>query len=203
MARNQRKNNSIPKKGHLQTGEVRIIGGDWRGRKLPVLEAEGLRPTSDRVRETLFNWLQFEVPQASCLDMFAGSGALGLEALSRGAQQVVFLELNAQNALQLRQNTQLLKANNAEIVQTDALNWLDGTTEKFDIIFVDPPFNKGLMQPAIDVICSKKCFKNNQVWLYLEQEKNLDWPIFPEGWLCHREKTTSQVKYALFTQKED
>lgn len=181
-----------------EMGEVRIIGGDYRGRKLPVRQAEGLRPTSDRIRETLFNWLQFEVPGASCLDVFSGSGALGFEALSRGAASVVCLELSAQNASQLKSNQQLLNAENIDIIQTDSLLWLERRAEKpFDIVFMDPPFHQDLMQPTLD-----KLFENGYVsdstWLYIEQEKTLDWPQLPEDWSCYREKTTSQVRLGLW-----
>ncbi len=180
-------------------GEVRIIGGDWRGRKLPVLSADGLRPTSDRVRETLFNWLQFEVPGAVCLDLFAGSGALSMEALSRGASQVTMLELNAANAKLLKQNLQTLDCEQAEVINGDSLQWLGQPASKtYDVIFLDPPFNQGLMQPAIDLLFKNGYLKNDQAWLYLEQEKQLDWPELPAGWVCYREESTSQVKFGLF-----
>ncbi|WP_024851935.1 16S rRNA (guanine(966)-N(2))-methyltransferase RsmD [Hydrogenovibrio kuenenii] len=181
-----------------EVGEVRIIGGDFRGRKLPVRQAEGLRPTSDRIRETLFNWLQFEVPGANCLDVFSGSGALGFEALSRGAANVTCLELSPQNAEQLKANRNLLKVEKLQVVQTDSLVWLSKPAEKsFDIVFLDPPFHQGLMQQSID-----KLFENGYVsestWLYLEQEKTLDWPQLPDGWQCHREKNTSQVRLGVW-----
>ncbi|WP_394700507.1 16S rRNA (guanine(966)-N(2))-methyltransferase RsmD [Thiomicrorhabdus sp.] len=181
-----------------EMGEVRIIGGDWRGRKLPVLQAEGLRPTSDRVRETLFNWLQFEVPGARCLDLFAGSGALGFEALSRGAHHVCFLELSADNAAQLEANATRLKCESSEVVRTDALRWLLEASERaFDIVFIDPPFHQGLMQPALDALFAHHWLAED-AWLYLEQEQDAEWPDLPEYCRLYREKTTSQVKYALF-----
>ena len=201
MARSHRSNISSKSASQTATslGQVRIIGGEFRGRKLPVRQAEGLRPTSDRVKETVFNWLQYEVPCATCLDVFAGSGALGFEALSRGAEQVVFLELDAANAQQLKQNLHTLKTDKAQIVQTNSLTWLNAQpVTAFDIIFLDPPFHQELMQPAIDLIFAQNWLKNNQAWLYLEQEKALDWPNLPEGWVCHREKTTSQVRFGLF-----
>jgi 16S rRNA (guanine966-N2)-methyltransferase len=187
------------KKSATPRGEVRIIGGDFRGRKLPVLQAEGLRPTSDRVRETLFNWLQFEVPNARVLDAFAGSGVLGVEALSRGAQSVRFIEKSADNARQLQQNIQTLNlSERADLVVGDALAHLSQpASEPFDILFFDPPFGKNLLAPALE-----QAFQNGWIapysWLYLEQERTADWPQLPEGWICHREKTTSQVKYGLF-----
>jgi len=187
------------KKPNKTTGNLRIIGGDFRGRKLPVLSADGLRPTSDRVRETVFNWLQFDIAGTDCLDVFAGSGALGLEALSRGANSVCFLELNKENAQQIKQNLITLKVSNADVIQTDSLQWLQQVSPKtFDVVFLDPPFHRGLMQPAVDLIFQQSYVKTSQAWLYLEQERSLDWPKLPEGWRCHREKTTAEVKYGVF-----
>ncbi|BCN94211.1 ribosomal RNA small subunit methyltransferase D [Thiomicrorhabdus immobilis] len=183
-------------------GEVRIIGGDLRGRKLPVLNAEGLRPTSDRVRETLFNWLQFEIPGANCLDVFSGSGALSFEALSRGAKHATLLELDSANAKQLKQNLQQLKLDNAQVEQVDSLQWLaQPANSHYDVVFLDPPFHKNFMQNSVDLLF-KNGYVNNQAWLYLEQEKQLDWPVLPDGWECHREKSTSQVRFGLFKYKE-
>ena len=179
-------------------GEVRIIGGDWRGRKLPVLMQEGLRPTSDRVRETLFNWLQFEVATARCLDLFSGSGALGLEALSRGAKSCWFAELAPKVAVQLEQNLRTLDAlERAQVYQGDTLKWLaQPAAEPFEIVFIDPPFHQGLVQPVIDALFAQGWINQNS-WLYIEQEKSLESPQLPEGWQWHREKTTSQVRYGL------
>lgn len=195
----KRAHTKVTRPGHTAMGEVRIIGGDWRGRKLPVLMAEGLRPTSDRVRETLFNWLQFDVAGAHCLDLFAGSGALGFEALSRGAKSVTFLELSMPVAQQLKTNLKTLNCTTAQVVQGDSLQWLDQPVEQpFDIVFLDPPFNQGLMQLVVDKLFISGIIQNQQAWLYLEQEKQLDWPILPDGWICHREKSTSQVRFGLF-----
>lgn len=203
-SRNQNRSKQPTRPGNAKTaklGDVRIIGGDWRGRKLPVLNAEGLRPTSDRARETLFNWLQCEIPGAKCLDVFAGSGALSFEALSRGAKQATLLELGSANAKQLKQNLQTLKVSNASVEQVDSLQWLSQMAkEPFDMVFLDPPFHKEFMQNAIDLLF-KNGYLSDQAWLYLEQEKQLDWPKLPEGWVCHREKTTSQVRFGLFVKK--
>lgn len=179
-------------------GVIRIIGGDWRGRKLPVLDKDGLRPTSDRVRETLFNWLQFEIASKRCLDVFAGSGALGFEAKSRGAADVLMLEKSESVARQLRQNTQLLKTQAIEVQTTDSLQYLAHQAEQtFDVVFIDPPFNQQLVQPTLDALF-EHAWVNHQAWLYIEQEKSLDWPTLPSGWQIYREKTTSQTRFALW-----
>jgi 16S rRNA (guanine966-N2)-methyltransferase len=205
-AQNRPPKNAHPKvtrPGHTAMGEVRIIGGDSRGRKLPVLMAEGLRPTSDRVRETLFNWLQFEVAGAHCLDLFAGSGALGFEALSRGAKSVTFVELSKPVAQQLKINLKTLNSTAAQVAQGDSLQWLDQLVEQpFDIIFLDPPFNQGLMQSIVDKLFISGTINSQQTWLYLEQEKQLDWPSLPEDWICHREKSTSQVRFGIFCRAQ-
>lgn len=121
-------------------GEVRIIAGLWRGRKLPVLNAEGLRPTTDRVKETLFNWLMMDIAESRCLDCFAGSGSLGIEALSRQAQAVVFLEKFANAANQLKKNLQALKTEKGKVFNTDSLLFLaqKNSEAPFDIVFIDP-----------------------------------------------------------------
>lgn len=184
------------------SGVIRIIGGEYRSRKLPVLDAPGLRPTSDRVRETLFNWLQFDVAGARCLDCFAGSGALGFEALSRGAQAVTFLELSAANAAQLTRNLTTL-GTTAEVVQTDALAWLTQPADQpYDVVFIDPPFHQALVEPTL-----QRLFQHGYVGqhtrLYLEQERALAWPTLPTGWQCHRDKQTAEVRYGLFIQQAD
>jgi 16S rRNA (guanine966-N2)-methyltransferase len=179
-------------------GDVRIIAGDWRGRKLPVLSQAGLRPTSDRMRETLFNWLQFDIAGARCLDAFAGSGALGFEALSRGAAEVVFLEKNLEAANQLKANAQLLKADKAQIMQVDSQAWLaQPALMQFDGVFIDPPFHQGLVEPIVQQLMLNHWLRD-QAWLVIEQEKHLDWT--PERLNCqlHREKTTSQSRVGLW-----
>ena len=189
--------NKNKKNSSNSMGQLRIIGGDFRGRKLPVLDAEGLRPTSDRVRETLFNWLQFDIPGAHCLDLFSGSGALSFEAVSRGAKSATLLELNSANAKQLKVNLLQLKMEQARVYEVDSLQWLNQKAEQpYDVVFLDPPFHKGMMQTAVNLL-----FENGYVTehtsLYLEQEKGRDWPALPEGWHLKKEKKTSQVQFAL------
>lgn len=200
----RRANDSKKEKQSSLQGQVRIIGGDWRGRKLPVLMSEGLRPTSDRVRETLFNWFQFDVPGAHCLDLFAGSGALGLEALSRGAGLVQFVEFSPQVASQLQQNLQTLKvpAERAKLSQADALSWLDRPVEKaFDLVFLDPPFHKDFLPKVLEKLFDNGYLDCKSI-LYLEQEKSQDLPSLPAGWELQKEKTTSQVRYGYYIFKK-
>lgn len=130
-------------------GKIRIIGGEHRSRQLPVLNHDGLRPTLDRVKETLFNWLGQDLTSKTCLDLFAGSGSLGFEAISRNAKQVVMVEQNNQVTKQLEQNKLLLKADNLQIINGDGLKFLQTSQLKFDVIFLDPPYNSVLLEKSL------------------------------------------------------
>ncbi|WP_419812496.1 16S rRNA (guanine(966)-N(2))-methyltransferase RsmD [Bacterioplanoides sp.] len=174
------------------TQQLRIIGGQWRSRRLRFPAVDGLRPTMDRVRETVFNWLQFDVEGARVLDTFAGSGALGFEALSRGAKEVIFLEKNAKAALQLKENLQTLQAKNAQVWAGDALNWLEQNPEPYDLVFLDPPFGKNLLQPSIE-----KLRLLPGALVYVEHEANLK-PEFPQNWNEKKSKTTKEFCFRLF-----
>ncbi len=176
---------------------LRIIGGDWRGRVLSVIESEGLRPTPDRVRETLFNWLQMWVPGAHCLDLFAGTGALCLESLSRGAERVVMVEKAHAVAENLRQNIDQLGATAAELIESDAEAYLQGPVEPFDIIFVDPPFrHSDLIASCIQIISDRGWIKPGG-WVYVEAPSELGEPALPPGWHLERSKSAGQVGYHL------
>lgn len=160
---------------------LRIIGGEWRSRKLPFIDAPGLRPTPDRIRETLFNWLQSDIHGATCLDMFAGSGALGFEALSRGAKDVVFVEKNSACANQLNENLQLLKSQ-AQVVQGDALNFASSLKESqkaFDIIFLDPPYRQDLIPKSLNYLMDEELLdENSLIYLEHEAEESFGWNEF-------------------------
>ncbi|QEP44446.1 16S rRNA (guanine(966)-N(2))-methyltransferase RsmD [Ectothiorhodospiraceae bacterium BW-2] len=150
--------------------QLRIIGGKWRSRKLPVLALPGLRPTTDRVRETLFNWLQGSIASSRCLDLFAGSGALGLEALSRGAVESLFVDRSAAVVEQLQRNLALLQASEqARVVQSDALAYLSACQQPFDIIFIDPPFGSGLLPQALTLLQQQRLLTPKGV-LYFESD---------------------------------
>ena len=179
------------------TGNIRIIAGKHRGRKLPVLMSDGLRPTTDRVKETVFNWLMPYINQSICLDCFAGAGSLGFEALSRGAKKVTLIELDKHAAKQLQQNKALLKADDIEIHQANALTFLaTPTTSKFDVVFIDPPFRKGLAEQAIELV--KNNWLADKALIYIEMENENDQLSTPDNWSLLKEKNSGQVSYRLY-----
>ncbi|CAH0238502.1 16S rRNA methyltransferase [bacteria symbiont BFo1 of Frankliniella occidentalis] len=178
-------------------GQIRIIGGLWRGRKLPVPDSEGLRPTTDRVRETLFNWLAADIQQAKCLDCFAGSGALGLEALSRHAGSATLLELERPVAQQLEKNLATLGAKNARVVNTNTLQFLAQKGEPHQLVFIDPPFRKGLLEQTSTLLESNGWLSDDAL-VYVESEVEHGLPPVPVNWQLHREKIAGQVAYRLY-----
>ncbi len=182
--------------GNGQAGVVRIIGGHWRGTRLPVADLDGLRPTPDRVRETLFNWLQPMVPGARVLDLFAGSGALGLEALSRGAAEALLVERDPGVAERLREAVERLHAGDrAHVVQADALSLLRTPLHgRFDLVFVDPPFAAGGWARVLELLAP---WLSADAWLYLESPPGTPGPD-PQVWRPHREGSTREVHYALY-----
>lgn len=188
---------------HRPHAFLRIIGGEWRSRKLTFPEIEGLRPTPDRVRETLFNWLQGVTPGARCLDLFAGSGALGLEALSRGAISATFVDQSPEVVRTLRSNLQSLKCQQGEVVLANALTWLEAretdTEARFDLVFLDPPFRQDMIPVMAQLLESRNLLAANAViYIETESELNLAQLALPECWQEHRSKTAGQVTYRLF-----
>ncbi|RCU50973.1 16S rRNA (guanine(966)-N(2))-methyltransferase RsmD [Corallincola holothuriorum] len=185
------------------TGQIRIIGGQWRGRRLPVLSGDGLRPTTDRVKETLFNWLMHDVRDARCLDLFAGSGGLGFESLSRHAQYTLLIEKAKPVALQLEKNLATLKATSGEVKCADALTLLaQKPPQPFDIIFIDPPFRQGLLHDLFALIETNGWLAKDGM-VYLETEQELVLPPLPQAWRLYREKTAGQVAYRLFQNQDE
>ncbi|HEY8554157.1 MAG TPA: 16S rRNA (guanine(966)-N(2))-methyltransferase RsmD [Burkholderiales bacterium] len=178
-------------------GKIRIIGGRWRSRRLEVPAAEGLRPTPDRVRETLFNWLAPYIEGARCLDLFAGTGALCLEALSRGAAEVVMVERSAEAVRRLRENVARLGAEGAEVVALDALEYLAGRPRRFDVVFIDPPF---VVAETIIRACAERLLRG---WIgpgsfvYVEAPRRLCELDLPERFAPYRSAAAGQVRYQL------
>lgn len=184
---------------------LRIIGGTWRGRKLPFQAIEDLRPTGSRIRETLFNWLAPWIQDARCLDLFAGSGALSFEALSRGAGWATIIEKQAEIATQLQQHLQLLNCNDATVIQSDALHWLNNTTtltdnlkkseNRYNIVFVDPPFKKQLWDQTVTALENSTILAEDAM-IYIESPQNHPLTI-PKNWEPFKRKQAGQVTYQL------
>ena len=186
----------VAKKKSPYPGKLRIIGGRWRGRRLSIPEEEGLRPTPDRVRETLFNWLQPYIDGANCLDLFAGSGALCLEALSRGAGRVVMVEKAAHVVEQLRRHVVMLEAGNATVTQADAIDFLRQAPQAFDIIFLDPPFRSDLIARCAELVESHGWIKPGGL-IYVEAPSQLEVLPLPVTWQLIRSKVAGRVGYHL------
>jgi len=182
-------------KARKSSNRLRIIGGQWRSRQLSFVEAPGLRPTPDRIRETLFNWLQGDVASARCLDLFAGSGAIAFEALSRHAAEVVLVEMHPKAARQLRDNLQLLEngdVSRGEVVNADALNFLKRDSKPFDLIFLDPPYRKGLLPQVLDLIIGNRLLtERGLIYLEHEAEESFDWSVW--GLAIKKQSKAGQV----------
>jgi 16S rRNA (guanine966-N2)-methyltransferase len=176
---------------------VRIIGGGWRGRRVNFPDIPGLRPTPDRVRETLFNWLQHDIVGSRCLDLFAGSGALGLEALSRGAKELVFVEqaVAASRALQ-EQLIRLGAVSTGRVVEMGAARYLRSPPQPFDIVFLDPPFGRGALAEYVPLLDAGP-WLNSGALVYLENEKRDGVPVLPAHWQLLKSKSAGEVGYHL------
>jgi len=177
-------------------GQVRIIGGEWRGRKLTVPANPDVRPTPDRVRETLFNWLAALIPGACCLDLFAGSGVLGFEALSRGASQVEMVDQSALVIKQLTAQLGIFKASNAIVHQARIPQRWPVFSKSFDIVFLDPPYHENLLLPACFAL-EEKGLLADPAYIYLESGKEIVDAELPPGWLIIKRKKAGQVGYYL------
>lgn len=174
---------------------IRIIGGLYRGKKLHFPDVEGLRPTPDRVRETLFNWLMHDIREARCLDAFAGSGALGLEAFSRGATRVVFLEQSPKAYAHLQKIIASFNSSKLKLLHTDAVQYLQRKQEEFDIIFLDPPFAQNYLLQCISNISQSNILKPGGL-VYLESPTAIQ--LDEKHWQQIKQKQAGQVVYSLF-----
>jgi len=179
-------------------GTLRIIGGQWRRQHISFPDTPGLRPTHDRVRETLFNWLMPYIEGASCLDLFAGSGALGFEALSRRAKQVSFVDNNGPVLDALQKNAEKLGAKHHEIVFGECPDHMPALDfAPYDIVFLDPPFNQDLLAPSA-IWLEESGYLNDEAYIYVEIEKKKAPPSLPSNWLLKKEAKTSSLAYYLF-----
>lgn len=177
--------------------QIRIIAGQWRSRKLRFPDAEDLRPTPDRVRETLFNWLRDDVEHARCLDLYSGSGALGFEAASRGAARVVLVESGFKAWPALEENRRLLDAASVECIRADVACYLAGPAERFDVVFLDPPFGKGLVVPACEMLESRGWLAP-RAKIYLETERQWNAADLSPHWRLLRNGKAGEVAYHLY-----
>lgn len=181
-----------------QNNQLRIIAGLWRGRKLSFPDIDGLRPTGDRIRETLFNWLAPEIQGARCLDLFAGSGALGIEALSRGAEVSVLVERDTKATAHLKANLEILKAEQGRVVNADALGFLqkENSDAPYHIVFIDPPFQLKLWQDVIEALEAGNWLADNAT-IYIESGRDNEYHP-PINWQLHRDKHAGAVSYRLY-----
>jgi 16S rRNA (guanine966-N2)-methyltransferase len=175
---------------------LRIVAGSLRGSKLAVPDRPGLRPTPDRVRETLFNWLMPVIEGARCLDLYAGTGALGIEAISRGAAACTFVESDHALARDLRENLARLKVENARVIEGDALATLAGASAPFDIVFLDPPFAGALWDAAAERLESRG-WLSADAWIYVESPADAGLAL-PASWMLHRESHAGAVRFAVY-----
>lgn len=184
-----------------KSNSVRIIAGEYRSRKLEFPSLEGLRPTADRIRETLFNWLQDSIAGEACLDLFAGSGALGFEALSRGASQVDFIEQNPSAANSIRSNIERLDAKHGNVVCADALEWLDRyaqNSKQYGLVFLDPPFKSETLGRAIVKLESGNLLRDGGLVYIEKQSQSIDEGL-PSNWVEVKSKKAGSVQFGLYS----
>ena len=180
-----------------QSGQLRIVAGNWRSRLLAIADLPGLRPTSSRIRETLFNWLTPGIHGVRCLDLCAGTGALGIEALSRGAAETLFVEKSPVAAETLRQNLNSLNASGARVVVDDARRFLANPgAKRFDIVFLDPPFAADLHDELCRLLDEHHWLADN-ARIYIELDRDQPVPTLPENWSVAKNKTAGKVRYLL------
>ena len=178
-------------------GQLRIIGGKWRRRLIRFDQSCDVRPTTDSARETLFNWLQMRIEGSRCLDLFAGSGALGFEALSRGTGHVVFVDSDERCINQIRRTASEFQSVDCEIVHIDAEAYIAGINQEFDIAFVDPPFHRGMAKRAVELLTSGNYMSSDAV-IYVETEETSELCELPSGWTeLRKKKSGSRLHYLL------
>ncbi len=194
MSKNQKKNSHL----HSAPQHVKIIGGRWRGTKLPVILKENIRPTPARVRETLFNWLQTYIEGSRCLDLFAGSGALGFESISRGADHASFVDIDPQVTKLLSQQLTKLQSSDGEIICMDGVGFIDACNNPFDIVYLDPPFSLFNLENILEKLSASNVLKPDGL-VYVESSVENFPQKLPIHWKWKRQSNASQVEYGLLT----
>ncbi|UPT14415.1 16S rRNA (guanine(966)-N(2))-methyltransferase RsmD [Buchnera aphidicola] len=179
-----------------KNGRVYIISGKLKGKKISFKNNLNIRPTTNRIREILFDWLAKDIKNSRCLDCFAGSGALGLEAISRHAEFVTLLEIEKKIVFSLIKNSKELNVSNIEIIHTNTLEWLKKTKKPYDIIFIDPPYNTKLIENTIILLEKRKWIKNKSI-IYIETKKNQSL-IIPHNFTLYKKKTTNNIEFYLY-----
>lgn len=175
---------------------VRIIAGCWKGRKIPVIKKESVRPTPNRVRETVFNWLQDSLPGSRCLDLFAGSGVLGIESVSRGAAYAAIVDLDSEVVELLKSQLELLETDVVDLICGDSIDYIFNTEQQFDIVFLDPPFQKFDLNKLLDQVESANILKPHAM-IYMECLRGHLPQKLPSNWKWRRQSRASQVAYGL------
>ncbi|MBQ8022960.1 MAG: 16S rRNA (guanine(966)-N(2))-methyltransferase RsmD [Succinivibrio sp.] len=186
-------------KNNTYENDVRILGGKFKGKLLPVLDVKGLRPTPSRVRETIFSWIRNSIDNAKVLDLFAGSGALGFEAYSRGAAKVTLIELDKDNSSNLKEIAKSMSTENIHVINDDALHFLDNTNTVFDIVFIDPPYKLNIYEDVLKKLLDKNLINDNSL-IYVEMRNGSN-KIVP-GYEIIKEENAGQSKYSLWTKSK-
>ena len=182
-------------------GQLRIIAGQWRGRKIKFIDQDGLRPTPDRVRETVFSWLQADIPNSACLDLFAGSGALGFEAASRGAASVTLVDSSSQSCKIMLENAVLLHSTSIHVVTSDAERYLKERSTKYDVVFLDPPYKLNILPQVFMMLEQGQCLSEHAK-IYVEHNVKQTLPELPDNWQVLKNKKAGQVSYCLISRTE-
>lgn len=183
----------------MSNNEVKIIGGKFKGKLLKVLDAEGLRPTPSRVKETIFTWLKESLNGAKVLDLFAGTGALGLEAFSRGAQDITLIELNKDNYNNLKDTVQGFKSSNIHVLNDDAVHFLNNTQGCFDLVFLDPPYKLDIYKDCLSLLLKRNLISDNSL-IYVEMRNGSN-QVVP-GFEIIKEQSAGQAKYCLYRKSQ-
>lgn len=183
-----------------KTGKIRIISGYLKGQIINILNTQNIRPTTNRIRETLFNWISIKIKNSNCLDCFSGSGALGIEAISRYAKFVTLLELKKKNIDNLNKNIKRLKIHNIRIIHTNTLTWIKKNKIIYDIIFIDPPYYSKELQKIIFLLEKNNCI-HEKGYIYIEKSIYHELIILPKNWYIFKQKKTNKISYTLYKIK--